>query len=70
VIREDSLKDEELANCKNVELSKDTLQYLEKLFNTFKNRGTSKLDEIGMERIFATKEEGIPWRVKYETHYD
>jgi len=70
VIREDSLRDEELEGCKNVELAKDAIVYLERLFNAYKNRGTQKLEESGMDRIFATKEEGIPWRVRMETVYD
>jgi len=70
VIREDSLRDEELEGCKNVELAKDAIAYLEHLFNAYKNRGTQRLEESGMERIFATKEEGIPWRVRMETVYD
>jgi hypothetical protein len=70
VIREDSLRDEEVEGCKNVELAKDAIVYLERLFNAYKNRGTQRLEEAGMDRIFATKEEGIPWRVRMETVYD
>ncbi len=52
-----------------MELSRETVQYLEKLFNFYKNRDSQKLEEAGIERIFATMEEGVPWKVRLETQY-
>lgn len=65
-----TVKDEEIEACKNIELSKDSISYLRKLFEAFKVSGSNKLEELGMEKIFATTENGIPWRVKQETKYE
>ena len=65
-----SVKDEEIASCKNIELSKEAIKYLLRLFDSHKQIGTNKLEENGLERIFATTEKGIPWKVKAETQYD
>ncbi|CDW77076.1 mitochondrial rho 1 [Stylonychia lemnae] len=65
-----SVKDEDLDNCKSVELSKSSWQYLHKIFECFKVPLTSKLDEGALEKIFATTENGIPWKVKYVTNYE
>ena len=59
-----------LQQCKNVELSQDCVIYLERIFKYFKNQATNKLEEKGLERIFATLEEGIPWKVKANTQFD
>ena len=67
---DNSIKDEELENCKNVELSRDAITFLRELFETFKSRHSGKLEESGMDKIFATTEKGIPWRVKMETFYE
>lgn len=64
------MTDEELIGCKNVELSRDAIQYLQRLFNAFANTHSKRLEESGMERIFATTEGGIPWKVRQETQYE
>jgi hypothetical protein len=53
-----------------VELSSDCVIYLERLFKHFKNQQTNKLEEVGLEKIFATLEKGIPWKVKSHTLFD
>lgn len=65
-----SITDEEINACKNIELSKDSISYLKKLFEAYKTHGINKLEESGMEKIFATTETGLPWKVKQETHYN
>jgi len=65
-----SLKDEDIEECKNTELSKDANQYLKRLFEAHMNEVSQKLEESGMERIFATTELGMPWRARYETKYE
>ena len=51
-----------------MELSRDAIIYLRRLFEAFKTNA-GKLDEFGLEKIFATTERGVPWRVKLETVY-
>lgn len=58
-----------MEQCRNVELSKDAGTYLKRLFDTFKS-DNNRLDLTGMEKIFATTEKGIPWKVTMETQYD
>jgi hypothetical protein len=65
-----SVHDEDIENCRNVELSKDAIAYLRRLFESFKSKSSGKLDEGGLDKIFATTEIGIPWRVKSETVYE
>lgn len=36
----------------------------------FKQSNNNRLDIGGMEKIFATTEKGIPWKVNLETQYD
>ena len=67
---DENITDEQLTICKSVELTRDIVNYLERLFNAFKNQNTNKLEEAGIERIFATTDKGIPWKVKFETQYD
>ena len=67
---DDSVSEEELLGCKNVELSRDAIQYLRRLFEAYKSQTSGKLEESGMEKIFATTEKGVPWKVKLETVYD
>jgi len=31
---------------------------------------TNRLDEAALDKIFATTEAGIPWKVKLETNFD
>jgi hypothetical protein len=59
-----TVTDEELENCKSVELSRAAIDYLKRLFDVFSSRQSGKLEESGMEKIFATTEKGIPWKVK------
>lgn len=40
------------------------------LFEAFKSKNSGKLEESGLERIFATTERGVPWRVKQETVFE
>jgi hypothetical protein len=39
------------------------------MFDAFKSRTTERLKESDIERIFATTENGIPWKVKQEIQY-
>jgi hypothetical protein len=43
--------------------------YLKRLFDSQKTN-QNKLDEQGLDRIFATTENGNPWKVKQETVYE
>jgi len=65
-----TVKDEDLDNCRNVELSKDASNYLKKIFDSNKSMQSGKLDEAGMDLIFSTTEWGLPWKVQIETHYE
>ena len=42
---------------------------MKRIFDTFK-ADNNRLDIRGMEKIFATTEKGIPWKVHLETQYD
>jgi hypothetical protein len=64
-----SLTDTDL-NKNYIELSKDAISYLKRLFDAFKIQPLNKLDINGLEKIFATTEKGMPWKVKMETAYD
>ena len=61
------MKDEDLEFCKNIELTKNSLFYLKKIFECHKSKLTNKIDEGALEKIFATTEKGVPWKVKLET---
>ena len=67
---DETITDEQLNTCKSIELTRDIVNYLERLFNAFKNRVANRLEESGIEKIFATTDKGIPWKVKFETHYE
>ncbi len=64
------LTEEELLEIRNIELSDDAINYLRRIFEAYKNREKGKLTEKDMERIFATLENNIPWKVKSETMYE
>lgn len=55
--------------CKNIELTKDSISFLRRLFDSYKN-SNNKLDMRGLEKIFETTEKGVPWNVRQETVYD
>jgi hypothetical protein len=55
---------------RNIELSDDTINYLRKIFEAYKTREKGRLLEKDMERIFATIENNIPWKVTNETLYE
>ena len=60
---------EEVENAKNIELSIYAIKYLKRLFDSQCNQ-TNRLDDVALDRIFATTENGIPWKVKLETVYE
>jgi len=64
-----TVSNEELSLSKNVELSKEAQVFLERMFESYKSR-SGKLEESELERIFATTEMGIPWRVGHETEVE
>ena len=64
------LTEEELMEVRNIELSDDTINYLRKIFEAYKTREKGRLLEKDMERIFATIENNIPWKVTNETLYE
>lgn len=65
-VEDGTVSDEELAACKNVELSKDSQAYLKRVFDAFKSREHGRLEEPQLEAVFSTTEQGIPWRVSQE----
>jgi hypothetical protein len=64
-----SIPDADLEACRAVELTKDAITYLKSLFEAYK-ADNNRIDLLGLDRIFATTEKGIPWKVKLETVYD
>ena len=53
---DEQITDEILESCKNVEVSQNGINYLNSIFNQFKNEQKNKLDEKSLENIFATME--------------
>lgn len=64
-----TVSEADLDQAKTIELTKDAILFLKRLFEAFK-QANNKLDTHGMEKIFSTTEKGQPWRVKSETVYD
>jgi hypothetical protein len=64
-----SIAETELDSCRSVELTKDATQYLKRLFEAYK-QDNNRLSIYGMEKIFATTVDGVPWKVKSETVYE
>ncbi len=64
-----SIGEQDLENCRSVELTKEATTYLKRLFEAYKSEN-NRLNLSGMEKIFATTVDGVPWKVKSETVYD
>ena len=66
-----SIPDEDLEQARVFELKKDCLTFLATIFRTHTQSRSQRIDLAGVERVFATTEQGVcPWDILKETVYE
>ncbi len=65
-----SIRDADLVDARNVEISQEGIAYLTKLFKWQCRPNENKIDIQEIEKIFSTTDKPVPWKLKLETVYD